>query len=168
MSFHRVETDAPSPGRRTLLAGFVGGFAASLIPWALSATSDEEQAGFLALSAILVGRDMLDAQQAQRLFAALKSDDPAFAAATRDLLAYINAHRPDPLRLQQTLDDEKSPLAALPRTIASAWWLGIVGNGDKARCLAFEKALNAQLVADVLKPPTYAYGPHGSWSRKPT
>ena len=38
---------------------------------------------------------------------------------------------------------------------------------DKARCLAFETALNAEVVADVLKPPTYAYGAYGSWMRKP-
>lgn len=157
----------PLPRRRALLSGFIGGFAASLVPWALAAPADAEQASFLALSAILVGRPMLDAFQADRLFAALKAGDAGFAVATRDLLAYLNDRKVDPMRLQAMLDEEKSPLARLPRTIAAAWWLGIVGEGDKARCLAFEKALNAQLVADVLKPPTYAYGPYGSWARKP-
>jgi len=160
-------TSSP-PRRRTVLSVFVGGFAASLVPWALAAPADAEQAGFLALSAILVGRTMLDTHQADRLFAALKTDDAGFAAATRDLLAFVNDRKVDPMRLQALLDEEKSPLARLPRTIATAWWLGIVGEGDKARSLAFEKALNAQLVADVLKPPTYAYGPYGSWARKPT
>jgi hypothetical protein len=163
-----AEGDARWPPRRTVLAGIVGGFAAALIPRALSVSPDAEPASFLALSAFLVGRGKLDAQQAQRLFDALKSDDPKFPAAIRDLLAYVNARKPDPMQLQQMLDEEKSPLAAVPRAIASAWWLGIVGTGDNARCLAFEKALNAQLVADVLKPPTYAYGPHGSWSGKPS
>ncbi len=46
--------------------------------------------------------------------------------------------------------------------------MGIVGSKQRARCLAFETALNAEIVADVLKPPTYAYGPYGSWGRKPT
>ena len=154
--------------RRTVLSSFAGGFVASLVPWALAAPADAEQAGFLALSALLVGRTMLDAHQAGRLFAALAAVDAGFAAATRDLLAYVNDRKVDPLRLQSLLDEEKSPLARLPRTIASAWWLGIVGEGDKARSLAFENALNARLVADVLKPPTYAYGPYGSWARKPT
>jgi hypothetical protein len=44
--------------------------------------------------------------------------------------------------------------------------MGIVGSGDKARCLAYETALNAIVVEDVLKPPTYAYGTYGSWTRK--
>ena len=153
--------------RRSVLSGFVGGFAASLVPWALAAPADAEQASFLALSAMLVGRAMLDAHQADRLFTALKADDAGFANGARDLLAYVNARKVDPMRLQAVLDEEKSPLAQLPRTIAAAWWLGIVGDGDKARSLEFEKALNAQLVADVLKPPTYAYGPYGSWARKP-
>ena len=155
------------PKRRAVLSGFIGGFVASLVPWSLAAPADVEQASFLAVSAILVGRAMLDANQADRLFAALKANDAGFVAATRDLLTYVNDRKVDPLKLQAMLDEEKSPLARLPRTIAAAWWLGIVGDGDKARSLAFEKALNAQLVSDVLKPPTYAYGPYGSWARKP-
>ena len=70
-------------------------------------------------------------------------------------------------KLQKTLDDEKSPLAPLPHDLAKAWFQGIVGSGDKARCIAFETALNAVIVADVLKPPTYAYGAYGSWASKP-
>ena len=45
--------------------------------------------------------------------------------------------------------------------------LGVVGSGEGARCVAYETALNAVIVADVLKPPTYAYGAYGSWSAKP-
>ena len=62
----------------------------------------------------------------------------------------------------------RSPLATLPRKIVSAWFLGIVGSGEQARCIAYETALNAVIVADVLKPPTYAYGVYGSWEKKPT
>ncbi|MBL0391505.1 hypothetical protein JJ685_10180 [Ramlibacter monticola] len=51
--------------------------------------------------------------------------------------------------MQRALDDAKSPQAALPRRIMTAWCLGIVGSGDKARCLAYEDALNARMVADV-------------------
>ena len=67
------------------------------------------------------------------------------------------------------LDGEHSPLAPLPRQIMSAWFLGVVGGGGSgdARCVAYETALNAVVVADVLKPPTYAYGAYGSWSAKP-
>lgn len=56
----------------------------------------------------------------------------------------------------------------MPRKVAMAWFMGVVGSGAQARCLAYEHALNAQIVADVLKPPTYAYGTYGSWARNPT
>ena len=36
-----------------------------------------------------------------------------------------------------------------------------------ARVVAFGTALNAVVVADVLKPPTYCYGVYGSWTKKP-
>ena len=45
--------------------------------------------------------------------------------------------------------------------------MGIVGSGATARCIAYEDALDNVIVADVLKPPTYCYGPYGSWARKP-
>jgi hypothetical protein len=49
----------------------------------------------------------------------------------------------------------------------SAWYLGIVGEGEHARAVAYESALNAAAVADVLAPPSYCTGEYGSWSRKP-
>ena len=161
-------TGPHNPGRRLVLAAVAGAYAASLIPWALAQpVRDAGSGAFTAVSAILVGRTTLDTDLGRRLYEALMADDPGFGAAAQSLLAFINERKVDPLQLQQLLDGEKSPLAALPRQIVTAWCLGIVGSGDRARCLAFEKALNAQMVADVLKPPTYAYGPYGSWSRKP-
>ena len=102
------------------------------------------------------------------LFKALVEQDPGFAQSSKDLLALINERQLEPMHLQKTLDDEKSALAGVPRKIATAWFMGVVGSGAQARCLAYEHALNAQIVADVLKPPTYAYGVYGSWARNPT
>jgi hypothetical protein len=172
-SNHRVrsppEPVGPDSARRLVLAAVAGTYASSLIPWALAQpVRDADTGAFVALSALLVGRPSLDPALARRLYEALAADNAGFPASAQALLAFINEHKVDPSQLQPVLDAAKSPLAALPRTIMTAWCLGIVGSGDKARCLAFEDALNARMVADVLKPPTYAYGPHGSWSRKPT
>jgi len=169
-SAHAVEQAAsPDPARRALLAGLLSAYTASLIPWALAQpVTDAEQGAFLALSAILAGRQSLDGAQAKRLYDALKAEDPGFPAATQALLALVNQRQIDPMQLQKILDDEQSALATLPRIIVTAWYMGVVGQGAHARCLAFESALNAETVADVLKPPTYAYGPYGSWTRKPT
>lgn len=156
------------PQRRFILTGLLGAYAASLIPWALAQpVASAEQVAFLGVSAMLVGRQALDAAQAKRLYEALVADDAGFAAAAQALLKLINDRKIDPADLHKVLTDEKSPLAPVAQNIARAWFMGIVGSGEKARALTYEDALNAQIVQDFLKPPTYAYGAYGSWARKP-
>lgn len=165
----RVETDStPDRTRRMLLGGLLSGYTASLIPWALAQpAADANRGAFLAISAVLVGRRTLDEALATRLYDALVADDPTFPAAASALLALVDARRIDPLQLQGLLDADRSALASLPRRIVTAWYLGVVGDGERARVVAFEAALNAVAVADVLKPPTYCYGVYGSWTKKP-
>ena len=162
--------DPPAdPSRRRLLAGLLTAYTASLIPWALAQPAPHADRGaFTALSALLVGRQALDAAQATRLYDALATASPHFPADVQALLTLINERHIDPLQLQGVLDGEHSPLAPLPRSIMSAWALGVVGSGENARCVAYETALDAVIVADVLKPPTYAYGAYGSWTGKPS
>lgn len=156
------------PSRRRLLASLLTAYTASLIPWALAQPAPHADRGaFTALSAILVGRQALDAAQAARLYDALAAGDTHFPADVQALLTLINERHIDPRQLQGVLDGEHSPLSPLPRAIVGAWALGVVGSGDSARCVAYETALNAVMVADVLKPPTYAYGAYGSWTGKP-
>jgi len=160
--------DPGDPSRRRLLAGLLTAYTASLIPWALAQPAPHADRGaFTALSAILVGRQTLDAAQATRLYDALAAAHPNFPADVQALLTLINERHIDPLQLQGVLDNEHSPLAPLPRAIVGAWALGVVGSGEGARCVAYETALNAVIVADVLKPPTYTYGAYGSWASKP-
>lgn len=160
---------SPDPLRRALLVGFGATYILSLVPWAMAQEVPEsEMAPFMALSALLVGRPSLDAAQAKRLYDALVANDPGFPAAAKQLLDTIEQRKIDPMQLQQTLNDENAPVKDLPGQVVTAWYLGIVGSGSKARCVHFETALNAQIVGDVLKPPTYAYGAYGSWTRNPT
>lgn len=165
-----VHNTAPTnPARRRLLVSLLSAYTATLVPWALAQPiTDAKQGAFLALSALLAGRQSLDAALAARLYEALIAEDKGFPDAAQTLLALINEKKIDPLQLQKALDDEKSPLASLPRKIVTAWYLGVVGSGKNARALAYEHALNAVIVSDVLKPPTYAYGVYGSWAKKPT
>ncbi|MGH8182230.1 MAG: sugar dehydrogenase complex small subunit [Rhodanobacteraceae bacterium] len=165
-----IETDSgpANPARRRILAGLLTAYTASFIPWALAQpVAGPEHGAFMALSALLAGRRSLNAGLGARLYDALGTMYPHFAADGQALLAQINQQHIDPAQLQQALDTAHSPLAPLPRRIMRAWCLGLVGEGEATRCIAYENALNAVMVADVLKPPTYAYGAYGSWARPP-
>lgn len=159
----------PAPSRRTVLKALLGGYAATWLPapWAASQAT-AEQAAFFQLSTYLVGRSYLDPAQGKPLFDALSGQAGDFSNRCLALLSDIQARQLQPQTLQQVLDHERSPLAALPRQIIRAWVQGVVGTGTQARCLAYETALGAQMVADVLRPPSYAYGAYGSWAAAET
>ncbi len=92
-----------------LLQGLLTAYTASLIPFALAETVDTpEQGAFVALSAMIAGRQSLDPVLAGMLFKALVEQDPGFAQAAKEkLLVLINERQIDPTQLQKTLDDEK-------------------------------------------------------------
>lgn len=154
--------------RRVVLAGLVTAYTASLIPWALAESApDVDRGNFLVLSALIAGREALDNDLALRYYEALVADDPGFPAAVSTVLALVNLHQIDPLKLQASLDADRPELASVPRRIATAWFLGMVDTPEGARAMAYEQALNAQMVSDVLMPPSYCYGGYGSWANKP-
>lgn len=162
------DADAHNPARRRVLAGLLSTYTLTFIPWAAAqAITNDDHGAFLALSAILAGRKSLDSELAARFYQALQAEDANFPKACSSLLELINSQAINPLELQKALDASNSALARLPKKIVTAWFMGIVGDGDSARCLAYENALNAVIVSDVLKPPSYAYGNYGSWEKKP-
>lgn len=166
---HSQETvDTYDPARRALLASLLAACATSVVPpvFAAPAAVDARDA-FLAGSQILTGRPSLDPAQAARLYDALLADDPQFAAGVQALVTLIDQRKIDPRQLQHVLDGEHSPLAALPRKIVTAWYVGVVGDGENARCITFETSLMNEIVSDKLKPPSYCYGGYGSWAEKP-
>jgi hypothetical protein len=154
--------------RRRVLGGLLAACTVTWVPCASAQQHASDRTAFLAVSAMLTGRAALDSAHATRLFDALAADDPRFGAGMVALLALIDQRNIDAARLQRMLDAEHSALATLPRKVMSAWYLGIVGEGERARSVAYESALNAVVVADVLMPPSYCTGAYGSWSRRPT
>jgi hypothetical protein len=161
--------DVPDPERRLVLAGIAAVGAASFVPalHAQPAVTASPEAAFDAVSRVLTGRDTLDGQLASRLFHALAEGSAQFAADVQAFAAWIGQRQVAADQLQGALDAESSPLAALPRTIATAWFTGIVGENERARSIAFETALMHVAVADRLRPPSYCYGPPGSWTAEP-
>jgi hypothetical protein len=160
--------DSHDPARRALLATLLAAYAASFIPSTFAAPAGEAgREAFLAASKLLTGRPSLDSNDASRLYDALAADDPQFPAKAQALLALIEHGKIDLLLLQQMLDGESSALAAVPREIVTAWYTGVVGDGENARCITFETNLLNVIVDDHLKPPSYCYGVYGSWAQKP-
>src|SRR6202030_2290384 len=105
----------------------------------------------------------LDPEQASLLYGALIADDPQFAEGVQAMVTILDRRNIDLRQLQHVLDNETSPVAALPRKILTAWYTGIVGEGEKARCITYEAALMNVVVADKLRPPSYCFGAPGSW-----
>lgn len=124
-------------------------------------------AAFLNLSLLLTGRSELSPSLSKRLFDALLADSPTFAEQIQALHQFITTRQPSLDTFQSVLDREQPVLKGLPRQIASAWFTGIVGDGAKARCIAFEETLMYAIVNDQLKPPSYAFGGYGSWAAQP-
>lgn len=164
----RSDDRSHDPLRRSLLVTFVFGYTAFMMPRAFSATDDKAAYGdFVAVSQFLTGHPSLDEAQAVRLFNAMSEDDFGFAEKVQSLRALIDSRHPDPMQLQGVLEFEKSALSRLPRMITHAWYLGVVGEGKRARCLAFEDNLTNIAVKDKLAPPSYCFGAYGSWAAKP-
>lgn len=163
----------PNSGRRLMLASLLASYASSFIPWPLAnaqtthSASAEAPEEFLNVSRVITGRATLDAVQANRLYAGLVATVPSFATQLNALAAFIAGNPSATNPLQVSLDTANAPFAGLPRQIATAWYIGVVGAGPLARCVTYETSLMNVVVSDRLKPPSYAYGPYGSWGRNP-
>lgn len=159
--------------RRHLLGGLLAASAVQVAPWALAAATSAAAApsaspAFMALSRYLTERDDLNAGLAARMQAAVQSLNAEFAAQTDALWQWVDAGKVPLAELNARLKAEKPELAAVPGQIMQVWYMGIAGSGVNTRVVAYEYALNAQTVADKLKPPTYSYGMYGSWTSNPT
>jgi len=119
------------------------------------------------VSQALCGRGHLEPGLANRLYQALVADHADFATELDKLASFLHQPGQTVDQLQATLDQSKASYAALPRRIVTAWYTGIVGEGEKAHCVAYEEALMNVTVADQLRPPSYAYGNYGSWASQP-
>ena len=170
-----AQAAAPDKSRRLLLTGVLSAYACSFLSLPFSAALADAPAAitvqasesFLVLSRLLTGKAQLDASQADRLYAALIATSPDFDAQLKQLSDFITTNKTELPALQAALDEQKLPFAKLPGKIASAWYVGVVGSGKAARCITYETSLMFVAVADRLKPPSYAYGPYGSWGRNP-
>lgn len=157
--------------RRRLLQGMGVLAATTLIPtgifpaYASSAISHD----FITVSIFLTGREKLSSDYSAALYSALTQYDQTVPTKLSRLRAYIDTHsiKAADLKARLGADPAVADLVALPALLLTGWYLGIVGSGDRAVCIAYVDALANKEVADVLRPPSYAYGAYGSWATKP-
>lgn len=166
------DNDTHNALRRSILAGILSSCAIAYLPMrnalaVASASNEGESPDFAALSRYLTGHTSLEPTRVQKLYTALKGVEHNFDAQLKKLSAFIDTTKAQPSQIQTLLDTQAPDLAHLPKIILAAWYIGVVGKGAAARCVSFETSLMYLAVADRVKPPSYAYGPYGSWSRKP-
>jgi len=136
-------------GRRQVL------LASLSLPLAYSIAAHGEDGAFpqfLALSRKLTGYDDLDTQLAEHIYRSL---------------GHIVGNLDHEVAALTAADDATLSQSALSKAILTAWYLGTVGSGPQTTCIAYVSTLQVRVVSDVLRPPTYAYGPYGSWHSQP-
>ena len=115
---------------------------------------------FTTVSAALTGRGSLDPALAQALY-------QAFQVAVKDFDTTLLKLRGAMTGEEITFSDEQKAEQGLSQSILQAWYLGVVGKGKKAVCVTYTEALANKVVAPILVPPSYSYGPIGTWTTKP-
>ncbi len=154
---------------RVVGAAMVASVAGQLLLTSRAKAAPEGTAGaqaFRAVSAILIGRADLQPVLALALYEAFVRTTPDVDAALAALQAALAAAPPGADGKTAFTDAQKAQ-QALAQAILQAWYLGTVGKGKKAVCITYLDALANRAVAAELTPPSYSYGPCGSWRTKP-
>lgn len=155
--------------RRRVLQGMgvlsLSAFCASLFPALKAQAQDLNASGFMPVSSFLVSRPV-NPVLGQRYFNALIKHHPDFATRLATLGVYINsrhfAHVDDFLGSLGP-DDALIQTATL---IISAWYTGVVGDGEHLELIAYADAMMYLPTRGILVVPTYGGGPD-SWGGKP-
>ncbi|MET0267079.1 MAG: sugar dehydrogenase complex small subunit [Duganella sp.] len=130
----------------------------------------QDRAGFehfLDVSKTLTGKAAPHAGLALVLYQALRANAPDFDTALQRLQAALSQGETLAQADKMAFSPEQKAEQALSQAILQAWYLGVVGKAAKAVCVAYTDTLSNQAVADVLVPPSFSYGPCGSWAAKP-
>ncbi|KQQ40202.1 hypothetical protein ASF61_05315 [Duganella sp. Leaf126] len=122
---------------------------------------------FIAVSRTLTGKAEINPTLALALYQAFVKQAPDTDAALARLNATLGAGEVLAQDDKTTFTEAQKADQALSQAILQAWYLGVVGKGKKSVCVAYADTLSNLAVADVLVPPSFSYGPCGSWSAQP-
>lgn len=121
---------------------------------------------FMQVSQWLTQQDNLNAKVGTALLLAQTQADPAFAGKLAELKHLLQSQ---PALLQQdrlTFPADQAASEKLAKTILSGWCTGVVGKGNKAQYVTYINTLPNQWVSSKLVPPSFSYGPCGSWAKQ--
>ncbi|MPQ57709.1 sugar dehydrogenase complex small subunit [Duganella sp. FT27W] len=122
---------------------------------------------FIAVSRTLTGEAEINPTLALALYQAFARNSPEIDTELASLKAALGAGGVLAQDDKTAFAEAQKAEQALAQAILQGWYLGVVGKGKKSVCVAYVETLSNRAVADVLVPPSYSYGPCGSWSAKP-
>jgi len=122
---------------------------------------------FIDVSSTLTGKAEINPTLALALYQAFARNSAEIDTALAGLKATLGAGEVLAQDDKTTFAEAQKAEQALAQAILQGWYLGVVGKGKKSVCVAYVETLSNRAVADVLVPPSFSYGPCGSWSAKP-
>lgn len=122
---------------------------------------------FIDVSRTLTGKAEINPTLALALYQAFARNSAEIDTALAGLKATLGAGEVLAHDDKTTFAEAQKAEQALAQAILQGWYLGVVGKGKKSVCVAYVETLSNRAVADVLVPPSFSYGPCGSWSAKP-
>jgi hypothetical protein len=122
---------------------------------------------FIGVSKTLTGKPDLNPTLALALYNAMLKNAPELDQSLAKLKTALA--QPEVLAQEDkaVFSEAQKAEHGLSQAILQGWYLGTVGKAKKAVCVAYMDTLSNRVVADVLVPPSYSYGPCGTWSAKP-
>ncbi|WP_443114040.1 sugar dehydrogenase complex small subunit [Herbaspirillum seropedicae] len=122
---------------------------------------------FIQVSQQLTERKDLSPRLGAALLLALGKTEKDLAHRLPALKALLQA-QPGLLQAERlAFPAEHGDSEKLARVILGAWYEGVVGKGKQAQYVTYLNTLSNTLVSGKLAPPSFSYGPCGSWSRQP-
>jgi len=154
--------------RRAMLAGAGASAAFAFAPSRAAGVVAADVDMFVAVSMKLTGRAGFDPLVAGRVHAALLRADAEFPDKMKRLDHWLSTHGGTPSDVvTAALQATQPELARAVGSVVRAWYLGVVGEGERAEVVAFERALMFDPVRDMLTVPSYCRGTPADWAKKP-
>ncbi|MGO1298573.1 MAG: sugar dehydrogenase complex small subunit [Vibrio sp.] len=151
--------------RRNIIKGLASTSLLSFLPAfnvMADALSDDVPAAFISVSKTLTGRESLSDVLGECFYHALQATQSNFSNQVMALEKELS--QLEPKNYTEKLSSQAQKTA---KTILSAWYTGIVGEGPSAQVIAYRHALEFSAVDDVLTPRSYCPNKPGFWAAKP-